>query len=314
MKLILAQADAAALPLADNSVDFVLGSPPYLDARTYGIGAQRHCQEWIDWMLRVTAEAVRVCRGMVVWVVAGTTRKWRYQPGPEGLLYEWWKRGGHARRPVYWRRVGIPGSGGKDWFRSDVEYCLAFAKVAGQLSWSDNTAMGHPPRWAPGGEMSHRLADGQRVNQWGRFSPRFKGVGSRRRNGQRQTSGRTSDRLLVNKAVTRRRPDSERDDGVYVPPVLANPGNLIQTKTGGGAMGSKLAHENEAPYPEALAEWWIRSMCPPGGIVLDPFCGSGTTAAVALWLLRRAITFDLRASQVELARRRINETVGLFTW
>ena len=27
----------------------------------------------------------------------------------------------------------------------------------GKLPWSDNTACGHPPKWAPGGEMSHRL-------------------------------------------------------------------------------------------------------------------------------------------------------------
>ncbi len=53
-------ADAVRLPLPDRSVDLVLGSPPYVDARTYGIGAQRQCQEWVDWMLLVTAEACRV--------------------------------------------------------------------------------------------------------------------------------------------------------------------------------------------------------------------------------------------------------------
>jgi DNA modification methylase len=47
---IIAQADATALPLADASVDLVFTSPPYVDARTYGIGAQRDCVEWIDWM------------------------------------------------------------------------------------------------------------------------------------------------------------------------------------------------------------------------------------------------------------------------
>ena len=68
-------ADAEHLPLADRSVDLVFGSPPYCDARTYGIKAQRKCVEWVEWMLRCTAEAQRVCRGPVLWVAAGVTRK-----------------------------------------------------------------------------------------------------------------------------------------------------------------------------------------------------------------------------------------------
>lgn len=39
----LIQGDAAMIPLADHSVDLIFGSPPYCDARTYGIGAQRGC-------------------------------------------------------------------------------------------------------------------------------------------------------------------------------------------------------------------------------------------------------------------------------
>lgn len=155
--------DATRLPLADESVDLVFGSPPYMDARTYGIGFRQNCQQWIDWMLRVTTEAVRVSRGLVLWVVAGVTRKHCYWPGPEGLLYEWWKAGGHCWRPAFWHRVGIPGSGGKQWLRADIEYVLAF-KRPGQLSWSDNTANGHPPKWAPGGAMSHRVSNGTRVH------------------------------------------------------------------------------------------------------------------------------------------------------
>lgn len=51
MSYLLLQGDAVHLPLPDRSVDLVFGSPPYIDARTYGIKAQRACQEWIDWML-----------------------------------------------------------------------------------------------------------------------------------------------------------------------------------------------------------------------------------------------------------------------
>jgi hypothetical protein len=201
-------------------------------------------------------------------------------------------------RPVYWHRVGIPGSGGDQWFRADVEYCMCF-KRSGKLPWSDNTAMGHPPRWAPGGEMSHRLSNGTKVNQWG---PVGRGRG-RKRNGEHKTAGSPSHVVTH----TKRRADGTMEAQSYLPPVKANPGNLIHTKVGGGHLGDRLAHENEAPYPEKLPEWFIRSLCPPGGTVLDPFSGSGTTAKVAQALGRRAVACDLRWSQCELTRRRVGQ-------
>jgi hypothetical protein len=161
------QANATKLPFADKTFDLLFTSPPYTDARTYGIGAQRKCQAWVSWMLKVVAECVRVTKGLVLINCAGVTRDWCYQPGPEGLLYEWWKQGGRCWRPAYWHRVGIPGSGGKQWLRADIEYVLAFTDCEGMIPFADNTANGHPPKWAPGGEMSYRLVEGQRVNQWG---------------------------------------------------------------------------------------------------------------------------------------------------
>jgi hypothetical protein len=87
----------------------------------------------------------------------------------------------------------------------------------------------------------------------------------------------------------------------YVPPAVANPGCLIQgIPVGGGLLGWRGAHLNEAPYPQRLAEWLIRSLCPPGGIVLDPFSGSGSTVRAALALGRRGIGLDIRQSQVDL--------------
>ena len=67
-------------------------------------------------------------------------------------------------------------------------------------------------------------------------------------------------------------------------------------------MGSKLCHENEAPFPEQLAEFFIRSFAPPAGLVCDPFAGSGTTLAVAVQWGRRAVGCDIRPSQVVRSR------------
>jgi DNA modification methylase len=42
--------------------------------------------------------------------------------------------------------------------------------------------------------------------------------------------------------------------------------------------------------PPALAERCIKAGCPPGGTVLDPFAGSGTTLAAARKLGRKSST------------------------
>jgi hypothetical protein len=253
--MILA-ADAARIPLADKSVDLVLGSPPYMDARTYGIGADRKCQEWIDWMLIVTREALRVTRGLVLWVVGGVTRDRCYWPGPEGLLYSAWRAGMNCLQPCVYHRQGIPGSGGDQWLRRDTEYCLAFSASA-NLPFSDNTINGHKPKFSRTRAMTNRKSDGKRTSQ------------------------------------------------IYVDPPCVNPGNLIHCAVGGGQIGDALAHESEAPFPEKLAEFFIAGWCPPGGTVLDPFSGSGTTAKVALANGRRYIASDIRLSQCQLTRRRL---------
>ncbi|MEM9354638.1 MAG: site-specific DNA-methyltransferase [Pseudomonadota bacterium] len=89
---------------------------------------------------------------------------------------------------------------------------------------------------------------------------------------------------------------------------LARPRDVLYRTVGGGHMGSPLAHENEAPFPESLVETFIRSLTNPGDVVLDPFCGSGTTLAVALRLGRKAIGIDNRSSQIDLTDRRLAES------
>lgn len=95
----------------------------------------------------------------------------------------------------------------------------------------------------------------------------------------------------------------------YKPPALANPGNVISGPVGKGHMGSDLAHKGEAPFPEWLVSPIIRAYCPPGGVVVDPFAGSGTVAAVAMLNGRSSVSIDLRSSQAELTESRIRESL-----
>lgn len=60
-----------------------------------------------------------------------------------------------------------------------------------------------------------------------------------------------------------------------------------------------------ATYPEALLETPIMASCPVGGVVLDPFFGSGTTAVVAERLGRRWLGIELNPDYVQMAIQRL---------
>jgi DNA modification methylase len=82
----------------------------------------------------------------------------------------------------------------------------------------------------------------------------------------------------------------------------ADPGNVVSVpQTYNQHRG--VAHT--AAMPEGLASFFIRAASPAGGVVIDPFAGSGTTVVVARRLGRRAGGFEIHEEFVAEARRRI---------
>ncbi len=244
--------------MSDNSVDLVFGSPPYEDARTYGIDFKLKGQDWVDYMLTVYTESIRICIGLVAFVVQGRTKNFKWSATPALLEADLHRSGFNLRDRIIYHRIGIPGSGGPDWLRHDCEYIICVTSK-GRLPWSNNTALGNLPVYQSGGDYSHRQQDGQRVDRPAKL------------------------------------------------PKIANPGNLIHCQVGGGRMGDKICHQTEAPFPEALAKFMILSFCLPDGTVLDPFCGSGTTCAVARKEGRSSIGIDIRKSQIVLSKVRLTK-------
>ena len=67
-----------------------------------------------------------------------------------------------------------------------------------------------------------------------------------------------------------------------------------------------------ATFPKDLIEPCIKAGCPEGGVVLDPFGGSGTTGIVSALNNRNAILIELNPEYIKIAEDRIEKELGLF--
>lgn len=64
---------------------------------------------------------------------------------------------------------------------------------------------------------------------------------------------------------------------------------------------------NETQKPEGIVSPLMQYSCPPGGLLVSLFAGSGTDLAVARKTGRRAIGFEKRESQCEVAALRLSQ-------
>lgn len=85
----------------------------------------------------------------------------------------------------------------------------------------------------------------------------------------------------------------------------ANPGDVWSINT------RPFSEAHFAVYPVELPERCILAGCRPGGIVLDPFSGSGTTGMAAAKHGRRYVGIDLNAEYLDLSLRTRLQQPGL---
>ena len=84
----------------------------------------------------------------------------------------------------------------------------------------------------------------------------------------------------------------------------ADPGNVITVgQTYNQHKGPAGLHT--AVMPEGLAEFFVKAACPPGGVVVDPFAGSGTTVVMARRHGRAAGGIELHDQYVAVALDRL---------
>ncbi len=73
-------------------------------------------------------------------------------------------------------------------------------------------------------------------------------------------------------------------------------------------MATECGNKNHsAAFPEELPAWFIKLFTKPGDVVLDPFIGSGSTAAAAVQLGRNYVGIDVSQEYVKLTQDRVSE-------
>lgn len=254
-------------------VDLVLTSPPYFKLRDYGVkgqlGLEQSPDEYVARLVEVLSECGRVLKptGSLYLNLGDTYRDKTLLGIPWRVAFALISEGWLLRNAIIWAKPhGLP-SPIKDRLNTTYEFIFHFTQNR---------------------EYYFDL-DPIRVPNKGTYR-----VGSKTR--RFSTDARLPHRPGIPVA------------GNFKPhPLGKNPGDVWtigpETRPKKYIAPGETAHF--APYPEALCEQPIKAACPPDGIVLDPFMGSGTTALVARRLGRHFLGVELSPKYAKLARRRL---------
>ena len=137
-----------------------------------------------------------------------------------------------------------------------------------------------------------------------------------------EQSGITKDGVTVNR---NRDPEANKSAAIYG---TYKNGDRPDITYGGGGGASRFFYSAKAPKrerpnvngvqhstvkPLKIMRWLIRLVTPPGGTVLDPFAGSGTTIEAALIEGFNPVGIEMEADYLPLIQHRIDRQAGTLT-
>lgn len=290
---MLIRGDARHLPLRDESVDCVVTSPPYWGLRDYGdsrqIGLQQTPEQFVSDLADVFDDVRRVLKPQgVAWVNLGDS--FQNAKGQAGGIDPKQPARRHGLRP---QDVSVPGLKPKDLV--GIPWMFAFeARRRGwylrqDVIWDKPNPTPDAAGDRPSSTHEHVFLLSKRRTYWfdmDAIAVPYAEATIKRGKSIRQV---TSDGQVITKGHGEPIDEARIERGKNAPSVWRFP-----------ASSYKGAHF--ATMPEVLVEPCILAGCPLGGIVLDPFVGSGTVVAVAQRLGRRGVGVDL--SYQDLARER----------
>ena len=321
--------DAADLlgEFPDECVDCCLTSPPYWSQRQYstrGIGSEPDWGAYLRDLSAILEEVARVLKpGGSLWLNIGDVYEKKNLIGlPWRIALELTDRHGWTlRNDVIWHKVkGCPDNA-KDKLRNVHEHVFHFVRSPRDYYY-DVDAIRSKPREArvvKGAVVSATGVSGVRYKRQIELStsltPREKKAASEALEGMLDDvrQGRAADfRMIIRGRQRVTHSDSAKVSGrardlkekgfcfLRYHPNGSKPGDVWEILPE-DTQGRKT---HFAPYPEDLCKIPILATCPEGGLVLDPFCGTGTTMLVAFQLGRQSVGIDLSPDYISAAEER----------
>jgi site-specific DNA-methyltransferase (adenine-specific) len=324
--LMLGDALAVLKELPDSSIDCVITSPPYWGKREYdngGIGLEPDYQDFVKDLCSIFLELKRVLKDDgSFWLNIGDSYKAKKLLGiPWRVAFELTdNQGWILRNSVIWNKVKSGMDNTKDRLGNVHENVFHFVKST--KYYYDADSIRSKPRQT-------KVVNGAVVSATGVSGVRYKrqielstALSDEEKVSAREAldkilsdvaEGRLSDfRMVIRGQQRSTHSDKEkvsgrakelRDKGFYFlkyHPKGSKPTDvwdIIPEDT-----QKRDAHF--APYPEDLCRIPILATCPEDGIVLDPFCGTGTTLLVAKQLNRKSIGIDISRQYLDMSEER----------
>lgn len=311
-----------------NSIDCIITSPPYWGQRVYangGIGLEEKSEQFIANLLKIVNELKRVLKPTgSFWFNIGDTYSNKSLQGIPWRValkmideQKW-----ILRNSVIWNKHKGGLHSSSDRLRNVHENFFHFVKKAKGYYYDANSIRTKPReaslkngsvvsatgvtgiRYKRQIELSTSLSEKEKENAFAQLNSVL----------DRISQGAISDfRMIIRNQQRTTHSDSAtvsgrakelKEKGFYF--LIYHPNGTLPNDVWDIIPEDTQKREKHfAPFPEDLCRIPILATCPKKGIVLDPFCGTGTANKVALHFNRKSIGIDLSHEYIELAQNRI---------
>jgi DNA modification methylase len=313
--------------LPDNCIDFVMTSPPYWGKREYengGIGLENDYRDFVKHLATVSSQIKRVLKQEgSFWLNLGDSYNDKELVGvPWRVAFELVdNQGWILRNSVIWNKLKGGMDNSKDRLGNVHENIFHFVKQPKGYYYDADAIRSKPReskvvngaivsatgvsgvRYKRQIELSTALSDAEKTAAFSALEQMLAQIGS----------GRVSDfRMIIRGQQRATHSDNEkvsgrakelRDKGFYFlryHPKGSKPSDVWDILP----EDTQRRETHFAPYPVDLCVLPLLATCPVGGMVLDPFCGTGTTLIAARNLGRRSVGIDISRRYLELTQKR----------
>lgn len=321
------------LPAA--SVDTVITSPPYWKQREYAnpncIGAEPTLTGYIDSLLAVFSGVYRVLKPTgSFWLNIGDTYR------DKGLCSVPWRvaialqdnQGWILRNDVVWNKVKGAPDNSKDKLRNVHEFMFHFVKQ--KKYYYDDTAVRNHPRLPTVQNGKVVTATGVSGINYKRQIQRSTALSDEEKAAALRVLDDTLCKVALGelhdfRMIIRGQQRTTHSDSTKVSgraSEIARKGFCILPYDKQGTKIDdvwEIIPEDEwrtdshcAPFPEELCAIPIEASCPPGGVVLDPFSGTGTAILSAIRRRRKGIGLEISREYLETAVVRLEASCSVF--